>query len=145
MSLDRRRVDQHLRRWPAGRCQGMKDVGPDAFGRPAHEAIVERLARTVDARGVDPAATGLQNMNNPADDPAVVYSRLAACIRRKMRFKPRELSVVQPEAISIHRRSPFGALESQNTRFGNPLYGSGPSEIALEMGQICGPLHRTEP
>jgi hypothetical protein len=125
MSLDRRRVDQHLRRWSAGRCQGMKDVGPNAFGRPAYEAIVERLARTVDGRSVDPATTRLQHMHDPADDPAVVYPRLAARIRRKMRLKPRELSVVQPEAVSIHRRSPFGDLESRNDSIGNPFYGSG--------------------
>src|SRR5665213_2591002 len=125
MSLDRRRVDQHLRRWPAGGRQRMKDVGPDAFGRPAYEAIVERLARTVDGRGVDPAATGLQHMNDPADDPAVVHPRFAACIGGKMRLKPRELSVVQPETVSIHQGSPFGDFESRNARFGNPVYGSG--------------------
>lgn len=125
MSLDRRRVDQHLCRWPTSRCQGMKDVDPDAFGRPAHEAIVERLARTIDRRSVDPAATGLQHMNDPADDPAVVHPRFAARIGGKMRLKPRELSVVQPETVSIHQGSPFGDFESRNARFENPVYGSG--------------------
>jgi hypothetical protein len=53
----------------------MKDVDPDALGRPAHEAIVERLARTVDGRGVDPTATGFQHMHDTADDPAIVHPR----------------------------------------------------------------------
>jgi hypothetical protein len=28
--------------------------------------------------------------------------------------------------ISIHLRSPFGDLESENALFGNPVYGSAP-------------------
>ena len=125
MSLDRRRVDQHFHRWPASRCQRMKDVDPDAFGRPAHEAIVERLARTVDGRGVDPATTGLQHVHDSADDPAIIDPRFATCICGKMRLEPRELSFVQPETVSIHQWSPFGDFESQNVRNGNPVYGSG--------------------
>ena len=125
MSLDRRRVDQHLCRWSSGRCQGMKDVDPDAFGRPAHEAIVERLAGAVDGRGVDPATTGFQHMHDTADDPAIIHPRFPACIGGKMRLKPRELSFVQPETVSIHQWSPFGDLESRNVSIGNPLYGSG--------------------
>jgi hypothetical protein len=42
-----------------------------------------------------------------------------------MRLQPRELSLIQPEAVSIHQRSPFGNLESRNGRIGNPFYGSG--------------------
>ena len=126
MSLDRRRVDQHLSWWPAGRCQGMKDVDPDAFGRPAHEAIVERLAGTVEGRSVDPATTGLQHVHDSADDPAIIHPRFATCIAGKMRLKPRELPFVQPEAVPIHQWSPFGDVESRNDRIGNPVYGSGP-------------------
>src|ERR1700729_3995654 len=125
MSLDCGGVDQHFRRWATGRCQCMKDVDPDALGRPAHEAIVERLARTVDARRVDPAATGLQHMHDAADHPAIIDPRFAARIGGKMRLKPRELPLVQPETVSIHQWSPFGDLESRNARFGNPVYGSG--------------------
>lgn len=125
MSLDRRTVDQHFRRWPTGRCQRLEDVDPNAFGRPAHEAIVERLARTVDRRGVDPATTGSQHVNDPADDPAVIHPRFAARIGGKMRLKPLELSFVQPETVSIHQASPFGDLESRNDQFGNPVYRSG--------------------
>jgi hypothetical protein len=101
MSLDRRGVDQHLRRRTAGRCQGLEDVDPDAFGRPAHEAVVERLARTIDGRRVDPATPRLQHMNDPADDAAVVDPWLAPRIGWKMWLKPRELSFTQPKIISI--------------------------------------------
>ncbi len=101
MSLHRRGIDQHLCRRTARRCQGAEDVHPDAFGCPAHEAIVERLARTVDGRGVDPAPAGLQDINDPADDAAVVDPWLAPRIGWKMWLKPRELSFTQPKIISI--------------------------------------------
>ena len=116
MSLDRRTVDQQLRRRTAGRGQGLEDARPHALLGPAHEAVVERLARTVDRGRVDPASTGFEHMNDPADDAAVVHSRLAARVGRQMRLKPRELLLAQPEMISIHRRSPFGdSGESQTT------------------------------
>lgn len=125
MRLDRRRVDQHLRRGAAHRCQRMEDVFPNAFGRPPNEAIVERLARAVDGRRINPATPGLQHMDDAADDPAVIDPGLAPRIGGKMRLKPRKLAVVQPETVSIHHRSPFGDLESRNARPGNPFYGSG--------------------
>src|SRR5207248_586223 len=64
VSLHGRGVDQHLGRWAAGSGQRMEDVEPYPFGRPAHEAIVKRLARPVEERRVRPAATGLQHMHN---------------------------------------------------------------------------------
>ena len=101
MSLHGRGVDQHLGRWAAGSGQRMEDVEPYPFGRPAHEAVVKRLARPVEERRVRPAATGLQHMHNAADDPAIIDSRFAASVGRQMRHKPRELTIVQPEMISI--------------------------------------------
>ena len=77
----------------------MEDVRPDAFGRPADETIVERLARTVGRRGVDPAATALQHMNDPADDTAIINPWFAACVARKMRLKPCKLLLTKPERI----------------------------------------------
>ncbi len=44
----------------------MKDIRANAFGRPTHEAIVERLARPIDRRRIAPAA--LQDMDDPADE-----------------------------------------------------------------------------
>lgn len=102
MSFHRRRIDQHLRRWAPGGGQRMEDPEPYSFGRPAHEAIVKRLAWAVEERRVRPAATGLQHMHNAADHPAIIDARLAASIGRQMRHKPRELTIVQPEMISIH-------------------------------------------
>ena len=102
MSFHRRRVDQHLRRWAPGGGQRMEDLEPYSFGRPAHEPIVKRLAWAVEERRVRPAATGLQHMHNAADHPAIIDARFPASVSRQMRCKPRELTIVQPEMISIH-------------------------------------------
>jgi len=125
MSLDRRTVDQQLRRRAARRRQRLENCFPDAFLGPADEAVVERLARTVDRRSVDPPAARLENVNDAADDAAVIDPRLAARVGRKMRLKPRELPFAQPEVMVVHSRAPFGILESQNDRRSKTFYGSG--------------------
>jgi len=126
MSLDRRRIDQHLGRRPTGGGQGVEDIQPHPFGGPPDKAVVERLARTVDGRRVSPAAAGLQHMNNAADDPAVIDTGHSARIARQVRCQPRKLFLIQPEMIAIHDGSPFGDLESRKAPAVNPLYGSGP-------------------
>ena len=124
MCFHRRGIDQNLRRRTSRRCQSAEDVRPNAFGCPAHKAVIERLMRAIDIRRIDPAPAGFQNMYDAADDTAIIDPWFAACIRRKMRLKPRKLCGVQPEIISNHYRSPFGDRESQNHRQRNPFYGS---------------------
>lgn len=122
--LYRRRIDQHLRRRSARRSQSLKDVLPDALVRPANEAVVERLARPVDQGRIHPAAACFQDMYDAADDPPVVHPRLAPCIHRKMRLKPRKLVVRQPEKVIVHPKAPFGNLESQDACQGKRFYRS---------------------
>jgi hypothetical protein len=81
----------------------MEDALPNPFGRPAYEAIVERLAWAIDGRRIAPATAGFEHMNNPADDAPIIHSRFATRISRQIRLKPRELSCAQPKTISIHR------------------------------------------
>lgn len=125
MSLDRRTVDQQLRRRAACRRQRLEDRFPDAFLRPTDEAVVERLARTVDRRSIDPTTAGLENVNDAADDAAIIDPRLAARVGRKMWLKPRELSFSQPKVMVVHSRAPFGFLESQNDCRSKTFYRSG--------------------
>ena len=125
MSLDRRAIDQQLHRRTARRRQRLEDRFPDAFLGPADEAVVERLARAVDRRSIDPTAAGLENVNDTADDAAIIDPRLAARVGRKMRLKPRELSFGQPEVMVVRSRAPFGILESRNDRRAKTFYGSG--------------------
>ena len=82
----------------------VKQVDPDAFGRPTDIAIVERFLRTVFRRRVDPAPARLEHMDYAADDSPVVDPGLAARVGGKMRRDLRKLRVRQPELIQNHRR-----------------------------------------
>lgn len=97
-------VDEHLGRRTAGARQGMEEIDPDALGGPPDIAVVERLARPVIGRRIDPAPAGLQDMDDAADHPAVVNTRLATRIRWQMRLDPRKLRVCEPETVPIHPR-----------------------------------------
>ena len=92
----------------------MEDVLPDALVCPANEPVVERFPRAVDRGRIHPAAARFQDMHNPADNASVVHPGLAAGICWKMRLKPRELLVRQPENVRVHPMAPFGSLESEN-------------------------------
>src|SRR6266849_1628994 len=122
MRLHGRGVDQNLSGRTASRGQGMENVDPHAFGSPSDKSIVQRLSRPVDVRGIDPATTGLEHMDDAADHPAVIDPRLAARVPRQQRLEPSELVLCQPEIVAIHLWSPFGDGESQNRCQRNPLY-----------------------
>ena len=125
MSLHRRGIDQHVRRRPARRGQGVEHLGQNAFGRPPHEATIERLARAVDGRGIDPASAGLQHMDDAADDAAIVDPRIAARIRRQVRHEPRKLFLAQPKPI-VHRTTPaVWERETHRAAAAQAIYGSG--------------------
>lgn len=120
-------VDEDLN-WRATRAgERMEQIAPDAFGSPADIAVVERLARAVVDRGVDPASARLQNMDDAADHPAIVDARLASRVGRQMRRNLRELRVRQPELVSIHQGSPAGNRESQTNLYAKRYCGPGPN------------------
>jgi hypothetical protein len=66
-------------------------VYPYALRCPADEAIVECFVRTIDLRRIDPASTGLQDLDNAADDPPIIDPRLAARIVRQKWLEKSEL------------------------------------------------------
>ena len=82
------------------------------LGRPAPEAVVEGLPRTVDGGCVNPAPSALDDMDDAPDHPPVSHARLATGVGGKLRSQLRELLVGQPETISIRRRPPFGGRGS---------------------------------
>ena len=53
-----------------GQCLGY--ASPNAAATTALEAIVERLARAVRRRGIDPPAACPEHVDDPADHPAAV-------------------------------------------------------------------------
>ena len=58
----------------------MEDIDPHALVGPTHKAVIERLARAVDFRSIDPSTAGLQDMHDAADHTPVINTRLAARI-----------------------------------------------------------------
>jgi len=124
MRFHRGGIDQQFGRRPASGRERMKHVCPHALSRPAHEAIIERLARAIGRGRILPAAAGNEDMHDPADHAPVVNPRLASRVAREVRQKSLKLLVVQPETVLIHQSSPFGDLESGFESLGNPVYGS---------------------
>ena len=91
MCLDCQRIDQNFGRWPAGRGESMENIRPNALRRPSNETVIERLVRATDLRRVNPPASLLQNMHDPADHPPIINFWLAARIRRQKRHQTGKL------------------------------------------------------
>ena len=104
MRLHRGAVDENLRGRPTCLRQNMKEIDPDAFFSPADIAVVERLLRPVFRRRVDPSTAGLEHVDDAADHAAVINTRLAARVGRKVRRNLQKLRVRQPELVENHRR-----------------------------------------
>jgi len=121
--------NEKVRWWSTGAGECLEQIDPHALCRPADIAIVERLARSVDTRRIDPARTGLQHLNDAAYDAAVIDARLASRVGWQMRRDPSELRVRKPEVISIHRLLPRGSLESRRQTEANGFMGLGPSKL----------------
>ena len=68
--------------------QGFKQSPPYSFGRPAVEAIIDGCRGTVTGGAILPTAARSQNMDDPADDPAVIGSMCAGLVRWKQRRSP---------------------------------------------------------
>lgn len=74
--------------------QSIEEIDPDVFGSSVDKAAVERLARSIVVRPIDPAPPDFKALDDAADHPAVV-------MRRQMRLDPRKLSAL------IQKRSRF--------------------------------------
>lgn len=123
---------------PAERCAFMWVLsiktsagGPPAAARAANkschtpfaEPVVERLARSIASRRIDPAPARLHDMDDPADDPPVIDTGDATYLVRQQRLKPLKLPIAQPKLAQILAPD-VAELESHPSRKGNPVYGS---------------------
>jgi len=127
MRFDGGAVDENLRWRPARLGKRVKEANPDAFLRPSHEAIVERLLGSVFGGRIDPASARFKHMNDAADHPPVVNARLAARVCWQVRLDLGKLRIRQPEEIAIHVGLPFGSRESQPAVHANPFMGLNPN------------------
>ena len=82
LSAARRAVRLHMRAVDhdfggrSTRCrQRDEHLLPDAFRRPPHEPVVERLSRTAARRCIDPATARFDHMDDAADHPPVIDLR----------------------------------------------------------------------
>ena len=96
-------IHQHLDRRAARGGERLEHPPPDAAAGPAHEPVVQRLARAVGRRCIRPTAARPQHMDDPADHAAVVDAGNAADVSRQQGFKPRPLRIAQPNGSAISR------------------------------------------
>ena len=116
MSFDRRTVDQHLGGRTSCAGESMEEVCPDPLGSPSDKAVVERLARPIFGRRVDPSAARFQDMHDAADHPPVIDTRLAARVPGQIRLKPRKLRIREPETVSAHHQILHGLMNHNMLR-----------------------------
>lgn len=102
MGFDDRAIDAVLvMRADDGR-QIVEDRFPQAFLCPSHKAVIDGFGGTVFRRAIAPAAARLQHMDDPADNPPIIFASRSALVLRQMFFQHRPLQIVQPEQIASH-------------------------------------------
>jgi hypothetical protein len=99
MSFDMSAVQRaFLRRcWRSRNC--FEDTLPNAAPAPAVKPIVDRFMRAVFRRAVNPAASRLEHMHDPAQYAAIVFARRTRLIGRQQRLDLRPLLVAKPKQI----------------------------------------------
>jgi hypothetical protein len=127
MDLDAGAVDEqaigHI--FPTG--QRAEDPFPNPALGPAHEAVVERLLRSVDvARAIGPAPAAFQRVDDAAQHPAIIDTIHAPHVSRQQRLDPSPLCIRKPKEISHLPTPPAQDVESHSSQQGNPVNGSGP-------------------
>jgi hypothetical protein len=78
-------------------CKLAEQIFPNAASSPADEAVIDRCRWTICFRTIAPAASTLENMYDPADDPTIIYSFDASNIPRKMWLYPSPLLIAEPK------------------------------------------------
>jgi hypothetical protein len=73
--------------------------------KPTGQFVITPAARSGFIKALAPTARD-KDMDDAADHPAVISARFATRVGRKMRLKPRKLSVSQPEKIAVQQRPP---------------------------------------
>jgi hypothetical protein len=79
-----------------------KQIFPDAALCPASEPVIDRGRRAIFRRAIAPAATALQHMHDPTDDPPIIRPLDTAHIFRQMGLNPIPLLVAEPKEVRPH-------------------------------------------
>ena len=83
MRLDVSAVDGRAFRHRAADGQSLDKIDPEAFARPAVEAIVDCGRRTILFWTVAPTAPNLEDVNDARDHPAIINPTSATLVPRQ--------------------------------------------------------------
>jgi len=119
VSFDRGRVERQHHSVFARLCQSFKDCVPSAALCPTIEAIVDRRVRPVFTWTIAPSRTGLQHVNDAADDAPIVVPIRPRQSSRQVRFNPRPLLISQPKQAATHLSSPNQNTQTRESRGAN--------------------------
>lgn len=110
MRLDRRGVDEKLRRRSASLRERMEEVGPHALRRPADIAVVVRLPRLVFRGRINPAPAGFHRWTILLITRQSSTRASPLCVGRKVGRNLRKLGVGQPKSDRGSSALLFGSL-----------------------------------
>src|SRR5262245_14164926 len=104
-------IDAELFRHRSCRRHLLEDPLPDAALRPPVVAVIDRCMRSILRGAIAPAASGLKDMQDATDHPAIVYARLARLAAWKMGLNRCPGVIRQPQ-----QRRHSGLLISETQR-----------------------------
>lgn len=102
-------VDHEIAGWSTRCHQRDERISPDAFCRPPHEPIVERLPRTVAGRCIEPTAARSHHVDDAAGHPTVINPRNPSDLVRQERPKPLDLLSPRLNHIRTSRKFRLGS------------------------------------
>jgi hypothetical protein len=133
-----RRIDHlHIGRSPTP-GQFAKQVLPQPPTRPAHEAVIDGCRRAIFRRAIAPAASALENMHDPADDPAIVYPLDTAHVPRQIPLNSSPPLVAQPKQILAHDPDPLPKTNQDRILRAQKLMSFDPSHHHFPSTQSTG-------
>jgi len=106
-----------------------EQVFPDATPRPAYETVIDRHVWAILGRAIAPATAALENMHDPADNPAIIDPLHTANIGRQVRLDPSPLLVAQPKQIPAHDPDPLPKTNQDRIVGAQELMSSDPSHV----------------
>ena len=127
MRLHMSAIQQHLGSRASRRGQCDEGALPNALGASANQAIVRRLGWARGGWRVLPATAGFQDVDDEADHPAIVNSRNAARIGRKIGLKPLTLALVSHNSFVIDPLPIAGDLNRSDAPKEIPFVGPDPT------------------
>lgn len=96
-----------------------------ARSAPTHKAVVRGLARTVGDRGVAPHQPAPDDMDDPAEHPAIIDPRHIPRLVGQKRLQAQKLSFCEPEVVIRRGKPPYvWEFESQPAVNAGSPYGS---------------------